>query len=140
MLRRTAYYSWGDVDTDLTDGEFDVLSQNSAYCPWIYNYFINGSTYASATSKYIKAWYRCDTNGQGSGCSVFLGTTHYHRCNPTGTCDNLLAVKYDPSLGFPVFALLNVAYLVDPINNLADCVAGKPQARADMCISPDPTP
>jgi len=128
------------ADFDAMVGQTVTLDANfESYCPIANETFFTDWKEDAGTGRSIYAYYWCDHDENGA-CNSFLGMRTYHRCNPTGYCDNIGVIRYNPQIGFPLYALIRVLWLDMPIGGPICAGFSDALVPTDMCHSPDPNP
>jgi hypothetical protein len=114
------YAEYTLTDADYTDGNIIATSTYYAYCPYV-GVFLDTIVSDWMPLRVMRAYLRYD------------GSNIYHRCNPTGNCDILVAVGG----GRPSFVLADITEINIKLTYL--CM-WKTVQIVDSCHSPDPKP
>jgi len=128
------------ADFDAMAGQTVTLDANfESFCPIANQTFFTDWKEDAGTGRSIYAYYWCDHDENGQ-CNSYLGLRSYHRCNPTGYCDNIGAARFNPQIGFPLYALIRVLWFDMPIGGPICAGFSDALVPTDMCHSPDPNP
>ena len=125
-------------ESQFANSGINVDGTHWAYCPICGCEFVNTTTSAAGSSRFIQAYYRCSQTPGSGGCDP----PHvYVRCTPRGDlCDTAPLFRSPvPDGGYPLYGLFN-ALLVSDAKGDIGCFGGRGGTRADSCITPDPRP